>query len=104
MNSNSKPSVFAACLTSKSDRFTIMADGKVWMELLGKSPVPCPDVDVSPFLEEIKKAGANAKVMVDHLVPNEFSGEWRLGMQTSPQALGHATFTPYKQHRPELSI
>lgn len=103
MNINFNTSVFAAFLASQSDRFTIMDDGKVWMELLGKAPVLCPDVDASPFLEEMEKAGANAKLMVDHLVPLEFSGTWRLGMQTPPTK-GYATFTPYKQQRPELAI
>ena len=95
--------LFTAWIASKSDRFSIETDGTVWFEALGKTPILHPNADVSLFLQEMAKAGSNAQVMVDHLVPLEHREMWRLGMQTqSPEAGEHAVFTPYKQELPMM--
>lgn len=101
-NRLTEKSPFTACLGRKADRFSVETDGRVWLETINKEPVLCVDVDAALFVEEAKNVGPNVRVMVDHLVPPEYSGTWRLGMQTQPE--GHAVFTPYKQELPTLPI
>lgn len=98
-----KQELFSTWLASNSGRFSIELDGQVWFERLGEPPVLRPDVDATPFLEEMAKTEPGVKVMVDHLLPPECSGVWRLGMQTQLANMGgHAVFTPYKQELPKI--
>lgn len=98
-----KQELFSTWLASNSGRFSVELDGRVWFERLSEPPVLHLDVDATPFLEEMAKTGPGVNVMVDHLLPREYNGVWRLGMQTqSANRGGHAVFTPYKQELPRL--
>lgn len=93
--------MWEALLSNNADRFLIHSDGRLWLETMGKPAILC-DVDVSQIVSEVKAAEKYAHFMVDHLVPEELKGDWRLGMKVEQEGddieTRWAVLKPYKQN------
>lgn len=99
--------MWEALFSNNADRFFIHTDGRLWLETKGKPAILC-DVDVSQIVLEIKTAEKYAHFMVDHFVPDELKGDWRLGMKVEQEGdaieTRWAVLTPYKQNALNLDM